>query len=119
MFSAGDHPEGAGHPGVELDALGAGGDLGADVVVVAGLAADHDPETGDAGEATGLGAELRGERQLEGAGHLVGVDRGLARRPDREPLGSAVEQPLGDVLVEGRDADRELAASPGPRDPRR
>ena len=108
-----DHPEGAGHSGVELDALGPGGDLVADVVVVAGLAADHHPEAGDPGETAGLGAELRGEGQLEGAGHSVGVDRGLTDATDREPLGSAVEQPLGDVLVERRDADRELAPREG------
>src|SRR5918996_981599 len=42
---AGDHPEGAGNAGVELDALDSPRGLGADVVVVIGLAANHHPET--------------------------------------------------------------------------
>src|SRR5262245_1424508 len=47
----GDHAESAGHAGVELDALRAGGDLVADVVVVAGLPADDNTEAGDPREA--------------------------------------------------------------------
>src|SRR5262249_51815463 len=68
---AGDHPEGAGNAGVELDPLDAARGLGADVVVVIGLAADHDAEAGDAAEPPGLGAPSGGERQLEGARNLV------------------------------------------------
>ena len=48
---AGDHAEGAGHAGLELHVLDPARRLGADEVVVVGLAADHDAEAGDAGEA--------------------------------------------------------------------
>src|SRR3954453_652191 len=105
-----DHPEGAGHPGIERDPLGPRRDLVADVVVVAGLATDYDAETGDPRKAAGLRAELRGEGKLEGARDAVGVDRGLTHPAQGEALGPAVQQPLGDVLVEGRYADRELGA---------
>jgi hypothetical protein len=81
------------------------------VVVVAGLAADDNTETRDAGETAGLGAELRREGKLERARHPVGVDRGLADAAEVESLRRAVQQPLRDVLVEGRDADGELHES--------
>ena len=45
---AGDYAEGAGHAGFQLDILDPTGGLGADEVVVVGLAADDDAETGDA-----------------------------------------------------------------------
>ena len=69
MFSQVMTPKATGDAGVELDPLDPARGLVADVVVVAGLAPDHDAEAGDAGEAAGLGAELGGERQLEGAGN--------------------------------------------------
>src|SRR3954447_8657979 len=105
-----DHPEGAGHPGIELDPLGSGRDLVADVVVVAGLTADYDAQTGDAREAPRLRTELGREWQLEGARDTVRVDRSLADPSELEPLGGPVQEALGDVLVEGRYADRELGA---------
>ena len=51
---AGDDAEGAGDAGLQLDVLDAAGRLGADEVVVVGLAADDDAEAGDAGELAGL-----------------------------------------------------------------
>ena len=73
-----------------------------------GLAADHDPEAGDAGEAAGVGAELRRERELERPGDLEGLDRAGSRAHLEEALEGAVGQPLGEVAVEGGDADRPL-----------
>src|SRR3954464_15659643 len=77
---------------------------------MAGVAAGHDAETGDSGEAARPRAELRGKRELEGARHSEGVNRRLTDAAEVESLGCTVQQPLGDVLVEGCDADRELAA---------
>src|SRR4051794_34365066 len=53
---AGDHPEGTWNPGRELDVLDAAGGLGADMVVVARLAADHRAQARDAGEPARFGA---------------------------------------------------------------
>ena len=50
---AGEHAEGAGDAGVELDVLDAARGLGADEVVVVGLAADHGAEAGDPGDVAG------------------------------------------------------------------
>ena len=77
----------------------------ADVVVVARLAADDGAEAGDAVVAPGLGGHERGERQLERAGHVEDVD-GL--RPGRlEEPRRPLHEPLGELLVEARDDDRE------------
>ena len=65
---AGNDAEGAGDAGLELDVLDAAGRLGADEVVVVGLAADDDAETGDAGVLAALGVQLRREGELVGAG---------------------------------------------------
>jgi hypothetical protein len=75
---------------------------------VVGLAPDHHPEAGDAGEAAGLGAPPRPERQLERPRHLMGVNRGRSHPLLPERLHGPVDQSLGEVVVEGRDADREL-----------
>ena len=69
-----EHAERARHAGRELDVLDPARRLGADVVVVVGLAADHRAEAGDARVAAGLGQVLRRERQLERAGHVEHVD---------------------------------------------
>ena len=60
---AGDHPEGAGHAGVQRDLLDTARGLRADVVVMIGLTADHRAETGDPGKAAGGGNGLRAEAE--------------------------------------------------------
>ncbi len=83
------HAERARDAGAQLHVHDPARGLGADVVVVVGLAADDRAEAGDAGVAPGLGQELGGQRQLEGAGDVedVGLRAGLRRRPGR-PLTS-------------------------------
>src|SRR3954452_17524437 len=103
--------EGAGNARRELDALNAPCSLAAHVVVMVRLAADDRPQAGDTREAAGLGAPLRGDRQLEGTGDLVGVDGRRAHAAVVEALHGAVEQALGELLVEGSHADRELQAT--------
>ena len=75
MRVAGDHAEGAGDAGFQLHVLDAAGRLGADEVVVVGLAADDDAQAGDAGNVAGADQRLRRHRQLVGAGHRDPVTR--------------------------------------------
>ena len=51
-------PKAQGTPVSQLDVLDAAGGLGADEVVVVGLAADHDAEAGDAGDAAAVACSL-------------------------------------------------------------
>ena len=92
------HAERARHAGAQLDVLDPAGGLGADVVVVVGLAADDRAEAGHAGVAAGLGQVERGERELEGARDVVDV--GLPHAGLGERALRARDQPLGQVLVE-------------------
>ena len=68
-----EHAERARDAGRELHVPDPARRLGADVVVVVGLAADHGPEAGDARVAPALGEVLRRRRQLERARHVVDV----------------------------------------------
>src|SRR5215208_3027574 len=108
---AGENPERTRNAGRELRVLDSACSLAAHVVVVIGLTANHRPETGDAREAAGLAAPPGSERQLEGAGDLVRVDRCRADAAVVEALHGAVQQALRELLVEGADADRELQAT--------
>ena len=107
---AGDDAEGAGHPGLELDVLDPARGLGADEVVVVGLAADHDPEAGDPGVGPGLRQLLGGEGQLVGA-----RDREVGDVADRdagqgEAGVGALHQAVREVLVEAAGEDAEAEA---------
>src|SRR5436309_14263137 len=62
---AGEHAEGAGHAGVQLYAHHAARSLGADELVVVGLAPDHSSQARHAGEAPGARRIARRERKLE------------------------------------------------------
>src|ERR671939_1002109 len=100
---AGQHAERAGDAGVELHARDPARRLGADVLVVVGLAPDHRAEAGHAREAARLGAVLGGQRQLEGAGDRVDLDRRALGLQD--PAGTR-DQTLGELIVEAGDAER-------------
>src|SRR4051794_4761456 len=100
----GQHAERARDAGAQLHVLDPARRLGADVVVVIGLAADDGAEARHAGVAAGLGEVLRRERQLVGAGHRERVDILDARLG--EGLARAALQPLGQILVEAADGDR-------------
>src|SRR5207302_4808473 len=97
--------------GVELDGKDAAARLGADVVVVVGLPADHGAEARQAGEAPAARGIARGERQLERAGNVERLDLVVAGL--RECGTGACLQAVGEVLVEARDRDREAAAHGG------
>src|SRR5215218_1313956 len=108
---AGEHAERTRDARIELHLLDAPRRLAAHVVVVIRLAADHRTEAGNAGKPAGLGAPLRGEGQLEGAGDLELVHRGRADATVVEALDRAVQQALRQLAVEGPDADREFQAT--------
>src|SRR5262249_1843987 len=114
---AGDHAEGAGDTGGELRVLDATGRLGADEVLVVGLAADADAEAGAAGEAGDLvlpfpfgasRARSSRERQLIGTWDRELADRRFGHTRDLEAFARPLQQPLGQVLVETADDNREL-----------
>src|SRR5207302_11293681 len=65
-----EHAEGAGHAGFQLHAHHAARGLGADELVVVGLAPDHSSEARDAGEAPGARGIAGRERKLERPGDL-------------------------------------------------
>ena len=98
------HPERARHAGLQLDRLDPARRLGADVVVVVGLAADDRPQARDARVAARLGEVLGGKRQLEGAGHVERVDVLDARLGERGARPAL--QAGGEILVEAPDGDR-------------
>ena len=100
----GHHAEAARHAGAQRDVLDAAGGLGADVVVVRRLAADDGAQAGDAGVAARLGGHQRGQRQLEGAGHVVDVDAVRAGLLEYRRRGG--HEPLGELGVEAPDDDR-------------
>src|ERR1700749_1577228 len=107
---AGDDAKRAGDAGLKLDLLDAAGRLGADEVVVVGLAADDDAEAGDTREAV-FGELLGGKGQLVGAGDRdLGDRRGWHAR-QLEPLPRPAQQPLREVLVEAPHADAEVQGS--------
>ena len=106
----GQHAERARHAGAQLDVLDPARGLVADVVVVVGLAADHRAEAGDAGVAA---RSRRGSSAASGSSKAPGTswtstvgDPGLGERPLR-----AGDEPLGEVLVEAPDGDREARGS--------
>ncbi len=68
------HAKRARDAGAQLDVLDAARALGADIVVVIGLAADDRAEAGDARVAAALRRIERGERQLERTRHVEDVD---------------------------------------------
>src|SRR3954454_8534397 len=104
---AGDDAEGAGDAGLQLHLLDPARRLGANEVVVVGLAADDDAEAGDAGVAV-LGELLGREGELVGAGD-GDLGDGVAGAPCQlEALPRAAQQPLRQVLVEAADADAEV-----------
>ena len=70
------------------------------------------PRQHDAVVAPGLRRVARGERQLEGAGHVEDV--GLAGAGLGERGLRAADEAVGEVLVEARDDDREAHRSPSP-----
>ena len=86
--------------------------LGAHVVVVRGLAADHRAEAHDARVAARLGRVLGGQRQLERARHVEHVD--VAAPAAAEHLPRARDEPLGQVLVEAPDARSRSGRSRAP-----
>src|SRR3954470_8202909 len=104
---AGDDSEGAGDIGLQLHLLDAARRLGADEVVVVGLAADDDAEASHPGVAV-FSELLRGEGQLVGArdGDLGDGVRRDSRQ--LETLPRATQQPLRQILVEATDADAEV-----------
>ena len=69
-----EHSKRTWHAGVERYLLDPAGGLGADVVVVAGLAPDHCSQTGHAGETARLRRVAGGQRQLEGTWHVEHLD---------------------------------------------
>src|SRR6476659_5287248 len=101
---AGDDAEGAGDAGLQLHLLDTTRRLGADEVVMVGLAADDDAEAGDA---TGLSASpprsldvaLGSERKLVGTGDGVFADQLRRNARDLKALLRALYQPLRQVLV--------------------
>src|SRR4051794_10577675 len=103
---AGDDAEGAGDAGLQLHLLDAARRLGADEVVVIGLAADDDAEAGDAVVAL-VGEDLRGKRELVGAGDGGSGPRVLGPPRQLETLPCPVQQPLRQILVEAADTDPE------------
>ena len=70
------------------------------------------PRQAHAVVAPGLRRVARGERQLEGAGHVEDV--GLAGAGLGERGLRAADEAVGEVLVEARDDDREAHRSPSP-----
>src|SRR4249920_1140491 len=72
------------------------------------LAADHRAQAGPPCEPAGLGAPLRRNRQLERAWDFIRVNGGRRYAFLPEGLDRAVDEPLSEVLVESRDAHREL-----------
>ena len=81
----GQHAERAWNPGLELSLLDAVRGRRADVVVVIGLATDHDAEADDAGITAGVRTRLRRQRQLECAGNVVHVNAALGHSLLRQP----------------------------------
>src|SRR6187200_2238276 len=108
---AGQDAERARDAGVELRLLDAARGLAANVVVVVRLAADHRTEARDPGEAPGLRAPLRGERELERTGDLERGDRRRADAAVVESQDRAVREPLPEIRVEGPDAGGEFEAA--------
>ena len=114
----GQHAERARHAGAQLDVLDPARGLGADVVVVVGLAADHRAEAGDAGVAA---ASRPGSCAASGSSNAPGTSNTSASPSPavRERALRARHQPLGQLLVEARRrrsrSARSLAA---PRPPR-
>ena len=100
-------PKVDGHPGVERDAADAVGGHRAHVVEVRGAALDHHAHAHHAREAPGARERLRGLRQLEGARYPVHLHRVAAHRVIGERGEGAVEQLLGDGLIEAGHHHRE------------
>ena len=97
MRLAGDDPERAGDAGPQLDLLDPARRLGADVVVVARLAADHGAQAGDPGEPAGLGAPAAPRAAARRRPGPRRVDRGRRHAGIGEALHGAVREPLGEV----------------------
>ena len=89
---AGDHAEGAGHAGLQLHVLDPARGLGADEVVVVGLAADHDPEAGDPAVGSPVDQLASRRSELVGAGDRELGHVGHRDAGDREALVGAVHQ---------------------------
>src|SRR4051812_37309863 len=99
----GQDAEAAGHARGELDLHETARALAADVVVVRRLAADDRAEGRDARVVAGLGAVLRRQRQLIGAGDVIDVDLTAVGLEDRASGGHEL---LGQVGVEAPHDDR-------------
>src|SRR5215218_7214058 len=115
----GDYPKSAGDAGRQLHVLDAARGLGADEVVVVGLAADDDAEAGDTADlraapllgvvaADAVDDRAGGEGELERAGHRVVGDVADRDPGQLEAMVGAVQQPQRQFLVEAADDDREL-----------
>src|SRR3954453_2641306 len=104
---AGDDAEGAGDAGLQLHLLDAVRRLGADEVVVVGLAADYDAEAGDAGVAV-FGELLGREGELVGSGDGDLGDGVPGDAGELEALPRPAQQALRQVLVEATDANAEV-----------
>src|SRR5262249_36550923 len=87
-----------------------GGGFAGDVLEVRRLTPDHHAHTGDRPVPPTPREMAGGLGKLEGAGHPVDVDvtRSDAGRDER--VHGAVDEPLGDPLVEARGHDREARA---------
>src|SRR5665811_1515921 len=80
--------------------------------VMVGLAANHGSQADHTAVQPRAGAVLGGQRQLKRTGHLMHIDRLRVLAVAGELLTGAVDQALGQVLVEIPDADRVPVSRP-------
>ena len=105
-----EHAEGAGHAGLELDLLDTARRLGADVVVVAGLAADHGAEAGDAVKRPLRAASWAAKGSSKAPGTSKASIAPGSTPPSAKPATAPLGQPWREIRIEGADADREALA---------
>src|SRR5581483_4502762 len=105
-----EHAEAAGDAREQLHLLNAARGLAAHVVVVVCLTTDHRAQADDRLISAGLRAVTGDQRQLERAWYLEAVDLLNAGLLQRRPCAGL--QPIGQVLVEARNAQRDPEVLP-------
>ncbi len=105
----GEHAESDGNSDFERDVLQSARAFGSDEIEMRSIATDDGAQSDDGVKAVGVGQQLGGERELEGAGDVMDFEGGGFRFG--ESLASAVEQFRSDVGIETRDDDSEVFVS--------
>jgi len=88
---------------IDLRELYAASDLGADVVVMRGLAADDAADADDGVVLRGGGQFFRGDGDFEGAGNADDLDLTRSCSGGGERIESGSEQAIGDEAIEAAD----------------